>query len=91
MDYQAMERELTAAFELRRRPIAIAFQDAPPAGIAKFAGTVPSGCSFWKIAAEGRPFYTVPSDHYNCAWAATRTTSSCRKNAPANSSRRSRS
>ena len=32
----------------------------------KFSGTQPSGCSFWKLAAEGRTFYTVPSDHYNC-------------------------
>src|SRR5688572_11172011 len=67
MEYPATERELTAAFELRRRPIAIAFQDAPPAGVTRFAGSVPSGCSFWRIAAEGATFYTVPSDHYNCA------------------------
>lgn len=55
------------AFGLQRRPIAIAFRDAAPAGIAKFSGTEPSGCSFWRIAAEGRTFYTVPGDHYNCA------------------------
>jgi uncharacterized protein (DUF169 family) len=67
MDYQATERELSAAFQMRRRPVAIAFKDGPPAGITQFAGTVPSGCSFWRIAAEGRTFYTVPSDHYNCA------------------------
>ena len=33
----------------------------------KFSGTVPSGCTFWRLAAEGRSFYTVPSDFYNCA------------------------
>src|SRR6185436_41806 len=65
--YQAIEDTIAKAFELRRRPIAIAFKDAAPAGIAKFAGTVPSGCSFWRIAAAGATFYTVPSDHYNCA------------------------
>ena len=27
---------------------------------------MPSGCSFWRLAAEGRFFYTVPNDHYNC-------------------------
>jgi uncharacterized protein (DUF169 family) len=27
---------------------------------------VPSGCTFWKLAAEGRTFYTVQADHYNC-------------------------
>src|SRR5204863_5719607 len=65
--YQAIEDTIAKAFELRRRPIAIAFKDAAPAGITKFSGTVPSGCSFWRIAAEGATFYTVPSDHYNCA------------------------
>jgi uncharacterized protein (DUF169 family) len=29
-------------------------------------GSQPSGCSFWRLAASGRVFYTVPSDHYNC-------------------------
>ena len=66
-DYQAIEDAITKACELPRRPIAIAFKDAPPPGITKFDGTVPSGCSFWRIAAEGGTFYTVPSDHYNCA------------------------
>jgi uncharacterized protein (DUF169 family) len=35
--------------------------------VPKFTGTEPSGCSFWRLAAGGRTFYTVPSDHYNCA------------------------
>lgn len=65
--YQAIENTIAKAFALRRRPIAIAFRDAPPAGVTRFAGTVPSGCSFWRLAAEGATFYTVPSDHYNCA------------------------
>jgi uncharacterized protein (DUF169 family) len=44
----------------------VAFLKAPPAGVAKFEGVMPSGCSFWRLAAEGRAFYTVPGDHYNC-------------------------
>ena len=67
MDYRALERSMCEAFGLQRRPIAIAFRDSAPAGIAKFAGTEPSGCSFWRIAENGRTFYTVPGDHYNCA------------------------
>jgi len=27
---------------------------------------MPAGCSFWRLAADGRAFYTVPGDHYNC-------------------------
>jgi uncharacterized protein (DUF169 family) len=34
--------------------------------VPKFAGTMPSGCSFWRLAAEGGAFYTVAADHYNC-------------------------
>src|SRR5205807_6622621 len=26
----------------------------------------PSGCTYWKYAAEGRTFYTEAPDHYNC-------------------------
>jgi uncharacterized protein (DUF169 family) len=49
------------------RPVAVAYLDGLPEGVAKFEGTVPSGCSFWSLAAQGRSFYTVPSDHFNCA------------------------
>jgi uncharacterized protein (DUF169 family) len=51
---------------LKKRPVAVKFSDAAPAGIEKFTGTEPSGCSFWRLAAAGKVFYTVPSDHYNC-------------------------
>jgi uncharacterized protein (DUF169 family) len=53
---------------LRRPPIAVGFVDAPPADLEPWsAGPVPAGCSFWQQAMEGRAFYTVLSDHYNCA------------------------
>ena len=67
MDYRALESSMSEAFGLQRRPIAIAFRDSAPSGVEKFAGTEPSGCSFWRIAEGGRTFYTVPGDHYNCA------------------------
>ncbi|HYL69151.1 MAG TPA: DUF169 domain-containing protein [Candidatus Limnocylindria bacterium] len=66
VDYLSIERQLTLSLALRRRPVAVKFRDVPLAGVAKFTGTEPSGCSFWRLAAEGRTFYTVPSDHYNC-------------------------
>jgi uncharacterized protein (DUF169 family) len=53
--------------KLARRPVAIAFLDAAPDGVERFSGTEPSGCSFWRLAAEGRVFYTVPENHFNCA------------------------
>jgi len=66
-DYRRMEEQLTEALGLRRRPVAVAFRDAAPAGVMKFSGSEPSGCSFWRIAASGRSFYTVAGDHHNCA------------------------
>ena len=65
-DYPRLEQALTDALQLRRRPVAVAFRETPPAGVTKFSGSQPSGCSFWGLAADGAPFYTVPSDHYNC-------------------------
>lgn len=53
---------------LQKEPIAIGFLDAAPEGLAKWdGGEVPAGCAFWEKAASGQAFYTVPSDHYNCA------------------------
>lgn len=66
-DYGSMETRLRDSLNLRRRPVAVAFRQTPPDGVPRFTGTEPSGCSFWRVAAGGRTFYTVPSDHYNCA------------------------
>ena len=67
MDYRSVEQRLSETLRLQRRPVAVIFRETPPAGVPKFTGTEPSGCSFWRLAAGGRTFYTVPSDHYNCA------------------------
>ncbi len=66
-DWKSIERRLHDALTLPRRPVAVAFCDGPPIGVPKFTGSEPSGCSFWRLAAQGRTFYTVPADHYNCA------------------------
>lgn len=65
-DYPGLERQFVEALGLTRRPVAVAFRSSAPKGVAKFAGKEPSGCSFWRLAAAGRAFYTVPGDHYNC-------------------------
>jgi uncharacterized protein (DUF169 family) len=54
---------------LTKKPIAVGFfDDEAPAGVEQWSGgAVPAGCSFWRAAWDGRTFYTVPSDHYNCA------------------------
>ena len=64
--WSALEQSLMSALSLPRRPVAVTFRDAVPSGVARFSGTEPSGCSFWRLAAAGQAFYTVPADHYNC-------------------------
>ncbi len=64
-NWSAVERNLAGALG-GLRPVAVAYLEAPPEGVERFEGTVPSGCSFWKLAAHGSSFYTVPSDHFNC-------------------------
>jgi uncharacterized protein (DUF169 family) len=65
-DYPAIERKLQQVLETTRHPVAVLYTDEPPAGITRFAGSQPSSCSFWRLAAEGRSLCTVPSDHFNC-------------------------
>lgn len=66
-NWMELERCIAADVKLTRRPVAVAFLDAEPEGIEKFSASEPAGCSFWRLAAEGRVFYTVPADHFNCA------------------------
>jgi uncharacterized protein (DUF169 family) len=66
MNYREIEERIRKTVGMKKRPVAVKFLEAAPAGIEKFAGTEPSGCSFWRLAAAGKVFYTVPQDHYNC-------------------------
>jgi uncharacterized protein (DUF169 family) len=67
VDLRTIEQRISSGARLTRRPVAVTFLDAPPSGVEKFSGTEPSGCSFWRLAEAGRSFFTVPSDHFNCA------------------------
>ena len=64
-DHAAIEQRLVSSFGPLHL-IAVSYLDAPPAGVERFSGTVPSGCSFWSLASRNGGFYTVPSDHLNC-------------------------
>lgn len=66
-DWKVLERKFTGVLKLERRPVAVAFLDAAPAKVRRFEGSEPSGCSFWRLAAAGQTFYTVPENHFNCA------------------------
>ena len=66
MNWRNLEDRFIQKLNLARRPVAVAFLDNEPSDIRKFDETEPAGCAFWRRAAEGDAFYTVPSDHYNC-------------------------
>ena len=51
---------------LKWPPLAITFRDAPPEGVSRIDSVAPSGCTYWKLAAQGHIFYTAAADHYNC-------------------------
>lgn len=66
VDYGRSEKQLAIDLDLRRRPVAVTFLPVPPADVEQYEGAQPSGCSFWRLASEGRTFYTVAGHHYNC-------------------------
>src|SRR6202142_2888984 len=67
LNLRDVESQIGAVVNSSRRPVAVTFLDAAPANVQKFEGTEPSSCSFWRLAAEGQTFYTVPENHFNCA------------------------
>ena len=66
-NWKELDDHIRRVIKTGRNPVAVTFLDAPPSAVTKFEGTEPSGCSYWRLAAEGRTFYTVPENHFNCA------------------------
>ena len=58
--------QLIELLALRSQPVAIKFQDTAPEGLPRIEAVALAGCTYWKLAAEGRTFYTAASDHYGC-------------------------
>src|SRR4029450_46607 len=69
-NWKELEQKLTRHLNLDRAPVAVTFCDTVSAGVRKFEGSLPSGCTFWKVAATAPAgqgaFYTVAADHQNC-------------------------
>jgi len=66
-NWRDVEQRIASVVKLVRRPVSVTFLDAVPQGVSKFVGVEPSSCSFWRLAAHGQTFYTVPENHFNCA------------------------
>ena len=63
---RTQSEQLVAALELILPPIAVAFRDSVPDGVAEFDGSAPAGCVFWQEAA-GRTFATSAGHHALCS------------------------
>jgi uncharacterized protein (DUF169 family) len=61
-----MPSPLTELLQLTSAPIAIAFVDQAPPGVAHVSTIEPAGCGYWRRAAAGEVFFTVADDHKGC-------------------------
>lgn len=63
---ETLAQTLTDSLSLTQPPVAVAFADRVPAGVAAYSGLSPAGCRFWQEATT-RVFATVPRDHDLCS------------------------
>jgi uncharacterized protein (DUF169 family) len=66
MQFISQGNRLQELLALKWPPTAVTFQPSAPAGVRRVGSVGPSGCTYWKLAAEGSTFYTEAADHYNC-------------------------
>ena len=59
-------RKLQDLLGLKTAPVALTFRATAPPNLPHVAAAGPSGCSYWKRAAQGQTFYTEAADHYHC-------------------------
>jgi uncharacterized protein (DUF169 family) len=65
MSYDKIAQTLHEELSLEAPPIALAFVEQEPRGMATFDGEVPSACTFWRRAESGT-FYVAADKHFNC-------------------------
>lgn len=66
MNLTTQAKQLQDLLGLKWPPISVTFRKELPTGIPRIGELAPSGCTYWKLAAEGQVFYTEASDHYGC-------------------------
>ena len=62
----SLDMQSLTKLDLARPPVAVAFLASPPDGMSRIDRPAPAGCGYWKLASEGRSFYTTADDHQNC-------------------------
>ena len=65
MNHASTAQQLSGLLSLQHPPVALAFTDQPPDGIAPTSKAVPSACTFWRQAEQG-VFYAAAAQHFNC-------------------------
>lgn len=65
MHHTEIAQRLSSLLNLHYPPIALAFVDQEPEGIAQARTPVPSACTFWRQA-EQHTFYAAAAQHHNC-------------------------
>jgi uncharacterized protein (DUF169 family) len=65
MEHATAAQRLSTMLSLQNPPIALAFVDQPPEGVAQASKPVPSACTFWRQAEQGT-FYAAAAQHFNC-------------------------
>jgi uncharacterized protein (DUF169 family) len=66
MSWTACGKQLRRLLDLNLPPVAIAFRASAPPNMTRIDAPAPAGCGYWRLATEGKVFYTEASDHYTC-------------------------
>jgi uncharacterized protein (DUF169 family) len=61
-----LDSTFKSLLNLLKSPVSVTYSDSTPAGGVEFQGSVPSGCTFWKLAQQGQVISTTARDHFNC-------------------------
>jgi uncharacterized protein (DUF169 family) len=64
-EYHGAAAEISSLLDLQSPPVAVAFVEAPPAGVQQTTEVSPSTCGFWRMAERG-VFYADAAQHFNC-------------------------
>lgn len=63
--YQELAQRFSELLQLQQPPVALAFVEDVPEGVAHSSVGVPSACTFWRLAEQG-VFYATANDHKQC-------------------------
>jgi uncharacterized protein (DUF169 family) len=67
MDFSAISAKIRDHLGETASAVSVAFRPEAPPDVEHVSQTAAAGCAYWKAAADGETFYTIASDHYNCA------------------------